>query len=259
MKNAIITGATSGIGRELAELLSGRGYRVSLLARRGDLLGEVQPTLQARERECLVFECDVSDPAVVRHAVDRTIESWGPIDLAIANAGIGYPTFARKFVFEEARAIMRTNVEGTMTLFAATIPGMVERGMGRFVGVASLAGLRGLPGSSTYSASKAAMQAFLEASRVELLGTGVGVTIVNPGFIETPMTEKNRFPMPFLMKVSEAAEIIAEGIESGRREVNFPLPTVLMTRAIRLLPNAIFDRITGPFGKRKMDRSRYRR
>src|SRR5512140_2432204 len=128
---------------------------------------------------------------------------------------------------------------------------MVGRRSGRFAGVASLAGLRGLPTSSVYSATKAAMQQFLESSRIELAPYKVGVTIVNPGFIATAMTEKNRHRMPFLMNVSDAAVAIADGLERGARIVQFPLPMSLLMRVVRMLPNAVYDRIMIPFGRRK--------
>jgi short-subunit dehydrogenase len=131
------------------------------------------------------------------------------------------------------------------------IPAMVARRGGRFCGVASVAGLRGLPTGATYSASKAAMQAFLEASRVELAPYDVGVTIVNPGFVATPMTEKNRFRMPFLISAEKSATIIADGLEKGKRVIEFPLPMSLATRFVRYLPDAVFDLVAGPASKRR--------
>ena len=122
-----------------------------------------------------------------------------------------------------------------------------------------MAGFRGLPGASTYTASKAAMHAFLEASRVELLGTGVGVTVVNPGFIETAMTEKNKYKMPFLMKVDEAAQVIADGIESGKRVVTFPLPMAILVPVLRFLPTAVYEKLVSPIAARKMDKDKIRR
>lgn len=254
---ALITGASSGIGLELARELVGRGYRVAMLARRKELLDE-----QAREMgagRAATYGLDVRDAAAVAGAVESVIRDWGRIDLAIANAGVSLPTRADRFRLEDAVLTFRTNLEGMVNLFDPVIAHMLERGRGRFAGIASLSGFRGLPGASVYSASKAAMQAFLEASRVELAGSGVRVTIVNPGFVKTPMTEKNRFPMPFLMGAPEAARRIANGIERGKREVNFPLGTVLLTRMLRVLPNAVFDRALQPFARRKTDPGKLRR
>ncbi|MFP5245298.1 MAG: SDR family NAD(P)-dependent oxidoreductase, partial [Thermoanaerobaculia bacterium] len=214
---AILTGASSGIGLALARELGRRGYDLALLARRGDVLDELAKHLPSR---AVAVVCDVTDAASVRDAVRKAeLELGGPFDLAIANAGVSIPNHATKFNLAEAEQVIRVNVLGTFYLYDAVIPSMIERRRGRFVGVASLAGLRGLPTSGPYSASKAAMQAFLEAARIELVPYGVGVTIVNPGFVRTAMTEKNRFKMPFLMNADEAANVIADGIERGARVV----------------------------------------
>lgn len=246
---AIVTGASTGIGLELAHELARRGYDLALLARRGDLLDQLASELPTRT---VTLACDVTDLAAVRDAVRTAQEQLGgAFDLAIANAGISIPGHATNFKVEDAEQILRVNVLGMLYLFDAVIPPMIEQKKGRFVGVASIAGLRGLPGGATYSASKAAMQAFLEASRVELAPYGVGVTIVNPGFIATPLTEKNRFPMPFLMKADRAARVIANGIERGKRVVEFPLPMSLLMRFLRHLPDALYDRATMSFARRK--------
>ena len=250
-KTAVITGASAGIGLSLASELARRGYRVALSARRADLLAENVDALTRSGHEAIGVPCDVTDSEAVRNFVEHVRSSWGPIDLAVANAGIGMPTPASKFVLEDAELVMRTNFFGTLYLFDAVIPQMVERRAGRFAGIASLAGLRGVPGASMYSASKAAMQAFLEASRIELRSRGVGVTVVNPGFIRTDMTAKNRFPMPFIMPVDKAAAIIARGIEKGARQIEFPIPMSLMVRSARMMPPAIYDAAYAKFGKKK--------
>ena len=248
MKRAIITGASSGIGLALAQELGRRGWEVALLARRTELLAEAVAALERDHRgRAVALTCDVTDAAAVAAAV-RQGESLlgGPFDLAVANAGVGIPTHAAKFDAAAAGEVIIVNVVGTMNLFGAVIPSMIERRSGRFAGVASLAGLRGLPTASAYSASKAAMQTFLESARVELRQFAVGVTTINPGFIVTAMTEKNRFRMPFLMKVEKAASIIADGLERGKRVIEFPLPMSIMTRMMRHLPGFIFDRMMAP-------------
>lgn len=213
---------------------------MALLARRTDLLEQAV----AGRQNAVAITCDVTDAAAVQDAVRRAeAELGGPFDLAVANAGIGIPTHAARFDTTAAVEVMRVNVIGTINLFGAVVPSMIERKSGRFAGIASLAGLRGLPTASAYSASKAAMQAFLEASRVELAPYGVGVTIVNPGFVVSEMTAKNRFRMPFLMKVDKAARIIADGLEKGKRVVEFPLGMSLITRLLRHLPDALYDRV----------------
>jgi short-subunit dehydrogenase len=233
---AVITGASSGIGQELARELSRRGWELVLLARRVDLI-EKLPRSEA-------VECDVTDAESVRAAVS------GPFDLAVANAGVSIPNHAAKFNLADAERVLTVNVFGMLNLYDAVIPGMVERRSGRFAGIASLAGLRGLPSAAPYSASKAAMQAFLEASRVELAHYGVGVTIVNPGFVTTPMTAKNKFRMPFLMTAARAAKIIADGLERGKRVIEFPRGSSLMMRAMRHLPDPLYDRVLRSAGRK---------
>ncbi len=252
-KRAIITGASSGIGEALARELARRGWSLALLARRGDRIADL-----ARELgNAAAFPCDVTDSAAVTDSVRKAEAALGgPFDLAVANAGIGAPTHASKFKAEEAEQMVRVNVLGMMYLFDAVVPSMIERRSGRFAGIASLAGLRGLPTSSVYSATKAAMQAFLESSRIELAPYRVGVTTINPGFVATAMTEKNRFRMPFLMNVDEAATAIADGLEHGARVVQFPWPMSLLMRFVRLLPNAIYDRVMIPYGRRKIGPSK---
>lgn len=260
MKRAIITGASTGIGNALAFELAKRGYALALLARRQDLLDRLNRELTAKGAHVFTAVCDVADGAAVAAAVARAQEALGgPFDLAIANAGVSIPGHATKFNLADAVHTIRVNVLGVMNLFEAVIGPMVERRSGRFVGIASIAGLRGLPTAAPYSASKAALQAFLEASRVELAPYGVGVTTVNPGFIATPMTEKNRFKMPFLMGVEESAVIIADGIERGARLVEFPKPMSLMMRFVRLLPDALYERIMVPYGRRKIDPAKVKR
>jgi len=254
---AIITGASSGIGAALAHELSRRGWTLALLARRADLLDQLVRELPTQS---IALPCDVTDGTAVHDAVTRGEQALGaPFDLAIANAGVGVPSHAAKFNLADAELMMRVNVLGMFNLFDAVIPSMIERRSGRFAGVASIAGLRGLPATSVYSATKAAMQSFLEASRVDLLQYSVGVTTINPGFVVTAMTDKNRFTMPFLMKADDAARIIADGLERGRRVIEFPRPMSLFMRFARLLPDALWDRAMAPVARRKIDAEQARR
>lgn len=249
----MISGGSSGIGEALARELAGRGWgRIALTGRSEERLAAIGAELSGSGLEVLTFACDVQDAAAVRQGVERVIAAWGVPDLAIANAGVGFPTPAKVLSLEDARTIMRTNFEGMLNLFAPIVPAMCERGSGHIAGVASLAGLRGLPGASMYSASKAAMQAWLEATRIELLHRGVTVTIVNPGFIDTPLVRKNRHAMPFMMTSPRAAKIICDGLERQARTIEFPLPMSITMRFARLIPAFLFDRLASPYGKAKL-------
>jgi len=240
MQRAIITGASSGIGEAMAREFSRRGYALALLARRADLLDKLASELP----NAIPIPCDVTDAAAVRDAVTRA----GEISVAVANAGVGTTGWAAKSV-SEAERMMRVNYFGMLYLFDAVIPQMMERRSGHFAGIASIAGLRGFPTASGYSASKAAMQAFLESARVELAPFGIRVTTVNPGFIATAMTEKNTFKMPFLMTTERAAKIIVDGIERGARIVEFPWQMSALTRFSRALPAWITDRMMGGYSR----------
>jgi len=254
---AIITGASSGIGAALAHELSARGWSLALLARRGELLDRLVNELKTPS---VALAADVTDLQAVREAAQRgAAVLGGEFDLAVANAGISVPTWSTKFNVDDAERIMRVNVLGMFYLFDATIPAMLARGSGRFAGIASIAGLRGLPSASVYSASKAAMQAFLEASRVEVRQHGVGVTIVNPGWVDTPIIDKYKGAVPFLVKADKAARLIADGVERGAREIEFPLPISLLMRTMRLVPNALYDRVLRPYARRKIDPAKVRR
>lgn len=246
---AIITGASSGIGYALAQELARRGYELALLARRADLLEELRASIPAKT---FGMTCDVLDAEAVRGAVRVAEERLGgPFDLAVANAGVSIPGHATKFSVADSEQILRVNVLGMIYLFDAVIPSMVERRSGHFAGVASVAGLRGLPTAASYSASKAAMQAFLEASRIELAPYDVAVSIINPGFVETPMVQKNKFRMPFIISATKAAAIIANGLERRKRVIEFPRPMSLLMRLVRQLPDPIYDRILTPHARRR--------
>ena len=236
----LITGASSGIGAALARELSRRGHALGLVARRAEMLDALVAELKT---PAVALPCDVTDSAAVRAAVAKGEAALGgPFDLAVANAGVGISFPVTKFNLADAELMVRVNVIGMMVLFDAVVPKMIERRSGHFAGVASLAGLRGLPTSAVYSASKAAMQAFLEATRVELAPLGVAVTTINPGFVVSPMTEKNKFKMPFLMSAERAARIIADGLERRARVVQFPRPMSMLMRFARAMPNAVYDR-----------------
>ena len=251
MQNIFVTGASTGIGLALARELAHRGHRVALAARRAELLDAEVAALTAAGFTAMAAPCDVADADAVRAAVAHVEAAWGPIDVAIANAGLGDPSPIAEMKLADADHIMRVNFMGMLHLFDAVRPSMLARHSGHFVGVASLAGLRGLPMSGAYSASKAAMQAFLESARVELKPLGITVTTVNPGFVKTPLTDRNTVSKPFMISAERAGVIVANGLARRQREVNFPEPTATAMRMLRLLPNWLFDLLVG-FGAKQM-------
>lgn len=242
MKTIVITGGSSGIGEAMAREYGRRKYRVGLLARRHELSEEVAAAVRQAGGAAIALTCDVTDRGSVSAAVETVRAEFGPIDVAIANAGISRTIFLPRLNLDDAEMIFRTNVFGMFYLFDATVPQMVERRRGQFVGVASLAGLRALPTSSVYSASKAAMQTFLEAARLELARFDVTVSVVNPGFVETAMTARHKFKMPFLVSSPRAGRLIVDRLEIGREEINFPLPTAMIMKVARLMPRVLYAR-----------------
>jgi len=259
MKVAVITGASSGIGLELARELSWRGVAVSLLARRKNLVDEAVLQLNAQGGSAIGFECDVTDRNSVAAAVRATEERFGAVDLAVANAGVGIPTPLRKFSLDDAVQVVTVNYIGMLNLIGAVLPKMLERKSGHLVGIASLAGFRALPTSAGYSASKAAMQTFLEAARVELRAKGVKVTIVNPGFVETAMTEKHKGSLPFVISVDKAALRIADAIEQQVAVLSFPLASSIAMKLVRILPGGLYDLAMGPLARRRVDETKVKR
>lgn len=240
----LLTGASSGIGAALAvELARTRNARIALLARREELLAEVARQVIDAGGEAVAFPCDVVDAEAVAAVVTQVSEQLGPIDIVIANAGVGSAMGVSDLSYETIRHVMDVNYHGTASVLAAVIPGMVERGSGQVAAVSSIASYRGLRRSGPYCASKAAVSTLLESLRLELAPLGISVTTIHPGFIKTPMTDKNKFPMPFMVPVERAARIIATGLLKKRREINFPWQMVLMVKLLRLLPGWMFDRM----------------
>lgn len=241
MPVAIITGASTGIGAALAVVLARRGYSVGLVARRGELLEEVAATVRAAGGTAAWAVADVTDRAAVESAFADLTTALGPCDLLVANAGMGIPAPAVKAPVDKWIAMTRLNVEGVLYSVGAVLPGMIERKSGHIAVISSIASMRGLPGFGGYSASKAYVSNFAESLRVELKKRGIAVTTVQPGFIETPLTEKNTFTMPFLLKVDHAATIIADGLAAKKRVLTFPWQMKLVMGLVRLFPPALYD------------------
>ncbi len=241
-KRILITGASSGIGRALAEELAPYHARLGLLARRGSLLEEIAESLcSAGAGQALACACDVCSREAVGSAVARLVEQWGGIDIAILAAGINWIMPIGKFQEDRFFKVIETNAFGTFHTVAALLPIFRRQGGGLLVGISSMADRRGVPDNLGYCVSKAAVTVFLEGLRVGLAQEGIKVVTVKPGFVRTPMTEKNRFPMPFLMDARQAARAILRGVASGKRVIRFPWPTAVLTGIFNLVPEGVYD------------------
>ena len=240
-KVVMITGASSGIGKGLALDLVARGARVGLLARRQNLLDEIVNSTRLRGGKAFAVAADVRDADEMRAAADRIRSQLGPIDILIANAGIGTSNHISQLDPIHAANVISINVLGAANSLAAVVPQMVERGKGQLVAISSLAAYRGLPKSAAYCASKAAMSAYFESVRIDLRGTGVGVTIVHPGFIKTPLTAGRDAKMPYLMELDDAIPKIVSAIEKGKKSIAFPWQLATVVRAGMLMPTFMYD------------------
>ncbi len=247
-----ITGAGKGIGRALALRLARDGGTVAVSARTdADLRTLVEEaTAKALPGRLVPFPLDVTDARAVRDAVAAIEATLGPLSTAVLNAGTHQPMPLAAFDSAVVRRIMDVNVMGTSHCLDALLPGMRRRRSGHIAVVASVAGYRGLPTSAAYSASKAALIAMLESLRPEADRDGVVLQVINPGFVRTPLTDRNTFPMPFLMEPGAAADRIAAGLRHQRFEVTFPRRFTWLVKAARLLPYRLYfplmQRILGP-------------
>ena len=238
-----LSGASSGIGAALARELVARGSEVALFARRREKLAALRDELtHARpDAQILVQEGDVTDREGVQRAVHQAEERMGDLDVVILNAGTGDSLFPDRFDAALVERITAVNYLGAIYGIEAALPRMLQRGAGTIVGVSSIVSVRGFPTAAPYCASKAALTSFLESLRGDLRGRGVKVITVSPGFVKTPLTDRNRFPMPFLQTPEEAARRIVAGIAVGKREVHFPRRLTVPMKLLRCVPGVVFD------------------
>ena len=240
-KTVLITGASSGIGKGLALEIAARGGRLGLLARREDVLQEIVDEIKSRNGNAIAVAADVRDSKAVRAAADRVRGELGPIDVMIANAGIGVTNPAWQLDPDQVAQVIDINVLGAVNSVAAVVPEMVERRSGQLVAISSLAGYRGLAKSAAYCASKAALSSFFESLRIDLRQTGVTVTIIHPGFIKTPLTAGREAKMPYLMELDDAVKKIVTAIEKGKKSYAFPWQLATIVRAGMIMPIAMYD------------------
>ena len=246
-----ITGASSGIGQALAARFHRAGYRLALVARRS---AEVEAWAQAQGFAAdtwAVYAADVRDVKAITDAGNACIAAQGVPDVVIAAAGISVGIDTAIFAdLEVMRAIYETNNLGTAATFQPFITPMRERGSGTLVGIASVSGIRGLPGHGAYCSSKAAVISYCETLRVELRDAGVKVVTIGPGYIDTPLTRGNPYSMPFLMPVDDFANQAFEAIERGTSYRIIPWQMGVLAKLMRLLPNAIFDKLVSGRGRK---------
>ncbi len=235
----LITGASSGIGRALAIEYAKRGAHVVVTARREAELSSLCTQIGEIGGRAHHLVCDVADANAAYGLAKRAEEILGSLDMVIANAGVGASAHASRLRLEDVVRTIDVNVRGAMATLMGAIPIMLGQKHGHLVGVSSLAGRRALPGSADYSASKAALAVFMEGLRIDLASAGLFVTDVQPGFVDTAMTAKNDFPMPFMWDAPKAARYVADRLERAPGMVAFPPPLRFLTRLSTLLPFSV--------------------
>jgi len=276
-KVVLITGASSGIGRGLAVELASRGAKLGLLARGAaaqkavgaavggrrstdrtvpitpspallEVVKEIEQRTDSQSgtaaERILLLPADVREAGAVRAAADRLRKEFGKIDVLIANAGVGVTAEATELNPEEVAWLISVNVIGAVNSVAAVLPEMAARRSGQLVAISSLSAYRGLPKSAAYCASKASLSSFFESLRIDLIGSGVNVTIIHPGFIKTPLTAGRKADMPFLMELDYAVNKIIGAIEKKKKSYAFPWQLATIVRAGMIMPNFMYDWIS---------------
>lgn len=239
---AIITGASTGIGRALALLMSEKGYDIGLLARRGDLLNQLRQDILRHfpDRKVFTASCDVTDAESCRRTIAGLADQLGHLDVFVANAGIGFRTPAANTDWKGVLQILQTNLIGAITSLEMAKEIMLNQREGHLVGISSVAATRGLPDSSAYCASKAGLSTYLESLRIDLKPYGILVTSVHPGYIATPMTEKNQ-NMPFLLSVEEGANQVFSAIVKKKKRYIFPWQLRPLVGFLHCMPVSLYD------------------
>lgn len=232
-----IVGASTGIGAALAEALLAKGARVALSARRREPLDAIAAKFGAN---AAVQPLDINDSAELERATQAIVTRWGGVDVVVCMAGDYKPMRAWELDLEVARRMIQTNIQGYLNVLAPVIPLMIKQGSGAISLVSSVAGFRGLPKSLIYGPTKAAIINLAETMFMDLRDRNIGVSVVNPGFVRTPLTSGNEFKMPALIEPEEAAEGIVRGLERGEFEIHFPKRFTRVMKLMRHLPYTLY-------------------
>lgn len=245
-KVVLLTGASSGIGEALAFAMAERGAIIGLLARREELLKPIADKIESNGGKARYFACDVIDKDKLFDAAESLRNEFGKVDIMVANAGIGGNNDKTRNLEPEAvEKVINVNLLGAVNTIAAVLPHMLVRKSGQLVAISSLAGFRGLPKSAAYSASKAGMTAFFESVRLDVQPKGVSVTIIQPGFIKTPLTSGRANKMPFIMELEDSIPHFLNAIEKQKKFAAFPWQLANFVRLGRIFPAWLYDRIAG--------------
>jgi short-subunit dehydrogenase len=233
-----VVGASSGIGAAFARALIARHARVALSARNAQALAGIAAS--GGTDQTLQLPLDVTRPEEIAAAFDRINSSWSGLDLAVLLAGSHQPVRAWELDAAQARILVETNLIGVLNASAVLVPAFCRDANGAIAVVSSVAGYRGLPSSLVYGATKAALINFAETLYLDLAPRGIGVFLINPGFVKTPLTDKNQFKMPALISAEDAAEAMIKGFEAGKFEIHFPKRFTFWLKLFRLLPYRIY-------------------
>ncbi len=240
---AVITGASSGIGWALARILAAEGCKVGLVARRREQLSDLAGQIDKSGGTTALAVADVAERSQTVAAIHDITARLGPVDLLIANAGIGAPTTIEPFNVGDIDKMFRVNVLGVVYSLEAVLPQMIQRRRGHIAAVSSLAAYKGLPGESGYTSSKAALNVFMDGLRIQLRSKGIVVTTICPGFVKTPMTDVNEFKMPWLLTAEETARRIVRALKRKAKVYNFPWQMALLMKLARWAPDWLLERM----------------
>jgi len=235
-----ITGASSGIGRALALKLAGEGYKVAVTARDHEKLADLQAEANGLSGGIIVLDGDVTDPEDMEHAFASIEYEHGALAMAIFNAGVYLPVHAEDLNRDDFEKTFAVNLSGVVNCLVPAVRHMKAKGQGQIAIVSSVTGYGGLPTSAAYGASKAALINMAESLKFDLDKMGIRIQVICPGFVNTPATQKNEFPMPSLISVDEAASEIAAGLKSQSFEISFPKRFTYQLKLLRMLPYSLY-------------------